>query len=91
MVKAAEIIKQQKLRENKKLITFNKIYCQIEKKIYLASSTNICYVWYQIPEFLVGLPTYKISDCKEYIQKQLKNDGFTTMFYEPNILLIKWE
>ncbi len=90
MVKADEIIKQQKIRENRKKITFDKIYSHIEKKLCLASNTNNSFIWYQIPEFLVGLPTYKFSDCNEYIQKKLKNDGFTTVFYEPNILLVKW-
>jgi hypothetical protein len=91
MVKADEIIKQQKIRENRKNITFNKIYCHIEKKIYLASSTNNYFIWYQIPEFLVGSPTYKFCECKEYIQKKLKIDGFKTIIYEPNILLVNWE
>ncbi len=90
MVKADEIIKQQKIRENRKNITFDRIYCHIEKKIYLSSATNNYFIWYQIPEFLVGSPTYKICECKEYIIKKLKNDGFKIFFYEPNILLVKW-
>ena len=91
MVKADEIIKQQKIRENRKNLTFNKIYNRIEKKIYLASSTNNYFIWYQIPEFLVGLPIYNFNDCKEYIQKKLINDGFNITFYEPNIILVNWD
>jgi hypothetical protein len=91
MVKADEIIKQQKIREDRKNITFKRIYCHIEKKIYLASNTNNYLIWYQIPEFLVGLPTYNFGECKEYIQRKLKKDGFTTDFYDPNILLVKWK
>ena len=91
MVKADEIIKQQKIRENRKNITFNRVYKHIEKKIYLASSTNNYFIWYQIPEFLVGSPTYKFNECKDYIHGKLKSDGFIITFYEPNILLVNWK
>ena len=90
MVKADEIIKQQKIRENRKNITFDKIYAHIERKIYLASSTNNYFTCYQIPEFLVGLPIYNFTECKEYIKKKLINDGFNITFYEPNVILVNW-
>ena len=67
MVKATDLIKQQKEREERKKNTFNKIYCLIEKKIVLASTGNNYYTWYQIPEFLVGLPLYSLDECQEYI------------------------
>jgi hypothetical protein len=33
---------------------------------------------------------YSLRECKEYIENKLKNDGFETEFFEPNILLVKW-
>ena len=56
MVKADELIKKQKEKENKRQITYNKIYDNIEKKIILASSIDISYLWYEIPEYLIGFP-----------------------------------
>jgi hypothetical protein len=90
MVKATELIKQQKEREDRKKLTFDKIYLVIEKKIVLASSGDYYYTWYQIPEFLVGLPMYSVDECQKYIQEKLKVNGFETEFFLPNILLIKW-
>lgn len=90
MVKAYELIKQQKEREKRKKITFDKIYLVIEKKIILASTGDYYYTWYQIPEFLVGLPMYSVDECQKYIQEKLKMNGFNTEFFLPNILLIKW-
>ena len=90
MVKANELIKQQKEREERKKITFEKIYSVIEKKIVLASAGDYYYTWYQIPEFLVGLPMYSVDECQKYIQEKLKTNGFDTEFFLPNILLIKW-
>ena len=90
MVKASELIKKQKERDELKKKTYDKIYNIIEKKICIASDTNCYHTWYQIPEFLVGLPVYSYKDCNDYIQNKLKSNGFKVDFYEPNILFIKW-
>jgi len=90
MVKADKLIKEQKERDERKKVTFDKVFMKIEKKIVLASAANYYYCWYSIPEFIVGLPMYSLKECKEYIENKLKNDGFETEFFEPNILLIKW-
>ena len=90
MFKADELIKQQKAREDRKKITWDKIYTHVEKKISLASAGDFYYTWYQIPEFLVGLPMYSVELCREYIQEKLKANGFETESYPPNIILIKW-
>ena len=90
MVKAIDLISVQKHRESKKYITFNKIYKNIENKIKLSSDSNNYYTWYQIPEFLIGLPFYSLSDCILYIDKKLNDDGFTTTVYNNNLILITW-
>lgn len=90
MVKADELIKQQKEREQRRKVTFEKIYSLIEKKIILASSGDLYFTWFEIPEFLVGLPIYSFKDCCDYICAKLKKNGFESEFFEPNILLIKW-
>ncbi len=90
MLKAHELVSIQKERETNKCITYNKIYNNIEKKIKLSSDTNYYYTWYQIPEFLIGLPFYDISDCKKYIIRILSENGFKITSYDNNILLISW-
>jgi hypothetical protein len=90
MVKAEELIKQQKDRENRKVLTFDKIFTLVEKKISLASAGDFYYTWYQVPEFLVGLPMYSLDECQKYIRERLKKNGFDTEFYQPNILFISW-
>ena len=90
MVKADKLIKEQKDRDDRKKITFDKVFSKIEKKIILASAANYYYSWYSIPEFIVGLPMYSLKECKEHIENRLKNDGFEIEFFEPNILLVSW-
>jgi hypothetical protein len=91
MVKAEELVKQQKERESRKYITFEKIYSQIDKKICMASAANFYYTWFQIPEFLIGMPIYSFEECKKYIEDKLKQNNFKTEFYQPNILFITWK
>jgi len=90
MIKANELIKHQQERESRKYITFEKIYKRVEKKITIASSGNLYYTWYIIPEFLVGLPMYSVDECKNYIEYNLNKNGFDIEYFYPNILLIKW-
>ena len=90
MVKANDLIKRQKDKEDKKYITFSKIYNNIEKKIIKASERNLYYTYYEIPQILIGYPTYSIKDCYSYIQNKLNNDGFKTEEYVNNIILISW-
>ena len=90
MVKAQDLIKSQKEREKIKFKTFSKIYSNIEKKITIASSSNFYYVWYEIPEFIIGFPLYNVNDCKSYVIKELKNNDFTIEEFDNNIILITW-
>lgn len=90
MVKADELIKEQKEREERKIITFEKVYKTIEKKIILASASNFYYVWHEMPEFILGLPTYNLKSCIKYVVKKLKENKFECDWFSPNILLIKW-
>ena len=90
MVKANDLIKSQENKENKKYITFSKIYDNIEKKIIKASERNLYYTYYQIPQILIGQPTYSIKECYSYIDKKLQKDGFKTQEYLNNTILISW-
>lgn len=90
MVKAEDLIKQQKEREKKKRFTFEKIYLLVEKKIILASSNNQYHTWYQIPKFIFGMSVYSIDECNQYIQEKLEKNGFEVEFFQPSIILVKW-
>ena len=90
MVKAQDLIDKQKERDKIKYKTFAQIYKKIEKKIELASSSNYYYIYYEIPQFLIGYPLYNCKECIKCINKQLAENGFEFELYDPNILLITW-
>jgi hypothetical protein len=90
MVKAGDLVKAQKERDNIKYKTFKKIFNQIEKKIVLASSSNYYYIWYQIPVFLIGSPMYNIDECKQFVIKNLQDNDFKINENEGHLLYIYW-
>tara|TARA_B110000908_G_scaffold171663_2_gene235220 strand:- start:1044 stop:1328 length:285 start_codon:yes stop_codon:yes gene_type:complete len=90
MVKATDLIKQQKDRQKLKEKTFKKIYKIAEKKMIIANTGDNSCIWFEIPEFLLGVPIYKIKECKKYLEKKLKKNGFKTNFFEPNFLKVDW-
>ena len=91
MVKAEDLVKEQLERDKIKKQIYKKIYKNIEKKILLSSSVNSYECWYQIPEFLINYPLYNINDCKEYISKKLKKNGFKIDYLDNNIIFISWK
>jgi hypothetical protein len=91
MIKARDLIFQQKEKEKNKYKIYDKIYELIEKKIIAASTYNYYYTLYEIPEFLIGYPIYSLDDCSIYIQNKLKSNEFKIEFYKPNIVFISWE
>jgi hypothetical protein len=55
-----------------------------------ASDRNLYYTYYQIPQILIGYPSYSIKECYQYIDKKLKDNDFNTEEYFNNIILISW-
>ncbi|ULY68524.1 hypothetical protein [Chlorella virus XW01] len=91
MVKAKDLIKSQEDKKKLKEKTYRKILERIEKKISIASNSDFYYTYYEIPEFILGLPLYSIKDCILYVKKKLEKNGFKVLISEPNILLISWQ
>ena len=56
MVDAKDLIRKQKEKNEKRKITYDKIYENIEKKIVIASASDYNYLWYEIPEYVMGFP-----------------------------------
>lgn len=90
MVTASELLKEQENKKKKKEKTFKKIYKNLEKRIIIANSANHNSIWFEIPEFILGVPIYKVLECKDYLQKKLEKNGFSSKFFEPKYLSIDW-
>ncbi len=91
MVKAQDLINEQRERNKYKEKIYKKIYKKVETKILQASSMNLYECWYQLPEFIFNIPLYNLEDCKKYLNYKLKNDGFSVYFSEDNIIVASWK
>ena len=90
MVKANDLIKQQERKNRKKNKIFKKVLEQIEKKIKLASYHNSYYVYYELPEIILGSPKYNMDECKVYVLHKLKKNGFKIKELDYKKLVIVW-
>ena len=72
MVKAKDLLKIQKKRETKNRNYIKKVHKKVEKKILLASNTNYYECWCSVPEFIMGMPLYNLSNCINFIVERLE-------------------
>ena len=80
-------------RDLKQLSVFNKILNRIHKRIQLTAKNKRCdkFIWFTVPEFLFGEPTYDQGDCIGYLVSKLADNGFHVRYIHPNTLFVSWE
>ena len=91
MVKAIDLLKEQKERDKIKKKIYKKIYKKVEKKIIQTSKVNLSECWFQLPEFMINIPLYNLDDSKNYIMNKLKENGFKSESLSNNIIFISWK
>jgi hypothetical protein len=80
-------------RDQRQLSLFNKILNRVHKRINTTSrmKRNEKFVWFTVPEFLFGEPTYDQGDCIAYLVAKLVDNGFRVQYMHPHTLFIGWE
>jgi hypothetical protein len=88
-----ELYERDHNRNLKKISTFNKILNRILKRINVAGKCirNDKYIFYNIPDYIFGEPTYNKADCIAYVITKLEDNNFDVKYIHPNCLLISWE
>lgn len=84
--------KKREIAENK-LVLYNKILSRIHHKIKLTSNQNRGkeqFVWYLIPEIMIGVSRYDVSECTGYIIRKLRENEFVVRYTHPNLVFISW-
>jgi hypothetical protein len=59
-------------------------------KIRTAASKEKYELYYDVPQYVVGLPLFNINECIDFIIKQLTNNGFNVKYNFPKMLYISW-
>ena len=80
-------------RDLKQLSIFNKILNRVHNRIKLTARSKPTekYIWFVIPEFIFGEPTYNQGDCIAYVVNKIVDNGFYAKYIHPNTLFISWE
>ena len=78
-------------RNLKRYQKFDDILRKLHNRIRYHAKNEKTFCFFQIPEFIIGVPLYNIDDLKEYLIKSLQKDGFEYMYIDPNWLFVTWE
>ena len=84
--------KKREIAESK-LILYNKILHRIHNKIKLTSNQNRGkdqFIWYLIPEMMIGVSRYDVSECTGYIIRKLRENDLVVRYTHPNLVFISW-
>jgi hypothetical protein len=79
--------------DENKLNLFNKILNRIHNKIKLTSRQTRGkeqFIWYLIPEMMIGVTRYNVEECTGYILRKLRENDFVVRYTHPNLIFISW-
>lgn len=71
--------------------TFKIIMNKCFTKMKLALEKGYYGIYYEVPEFIIGRPVYKLEDCVKYVLYGLKLKGFCLKYYHPHVIYISWD
>jgi len=84
--------KKREIAESK-LTLYNKILNRIHNKIKLTSNQNRGreqFIWYIIPEIMIGVSRYDVVECTGYIIRKLRENDLVVRYTHPNLVFISW-
>ncbi len=76
-----------------KLTLYNKILNRIHNKIKITSRQNRGkeqFIWYTIPEVMIGVSRYNVEECTGYILRKLRDNDFVVRYTHPNLIFVSW-
>jgi len=78
-------------KKMKKLTGYDGVLQKCYQRIKIAARVDQMKMFYEVPEFVLGLPIYDIHHCMAYMMHQLRQHGFIVTYYFPRILYISWD
>lgn len=75
------------------LAIYKKVLARVHARIKAVSRQRGAeeWLWYAIPEHMLGVPRYDHAACVAWVISQLNQNGFKTQYTHPNLLLISWK
>jgi hypothetical protein len=87
------IAKIKKIEESKRQIKkeiYKKIFEQFSRKIQVSVDANQKQTILQVPNFLLGYPSYDIEKAGVYLKRQLELSGFKVESISPAMFNVSW-
>lgn len=78
-------------RELAKFKLYKKVLNRIYRKIEQTSNSYQTSLFYQIPEYIFGIPRYNILETSKYIVAKLQEQGYVVVYTPPNFIFVSWE
>jgi hypothetical protein len=75
----------------KRIEHFDCILQKIHSRIKTNAGKEQTHCFYQVPEFIIGVPLYNVTDLRRYLINSLERNGFKLLYMDPNWLFISWE
>jgi hypothetical protein len=85
-----EIHKKQKEKEKLRLKIYETISVRCFKKIKETSANEETFCFFEIPEYIPGLPLYNLTECVVFLLNILQDKGFKGRYIDKHILFISW-
>lgn len=77
-------------KKNKRHNSFQNVLTQCHNRITRCAENELYDCYYEIPEFIIGIPLYNLTDCVKYIYNHLQENGFNVRYIFPKMLFISW-
>uniref|UniRef100_A0A6C0JBG5 Uncharacterized protein n=1 Tax=viral metagenome TaxID=1070528 RepID=A0A6C0JBG5_9ZZZZ len=88
-----DLYKQKKLTEEHKIKIYQRVLARVHSKIKTTSRMRGSekFTFFLLPEFILGVPRYDMSECTSYVMEKLIDNGFMLKYTHPNLLFISWQ
>ena len=85
------VLQQQECRQRREKQTYQKILDNVNKKIEYQSNQKNTYCLYDVPNFIVGIPSFDRDKAYEFVLNSLKEIGFFVQGVMNYTIFISWE
>jgi hypothetical protein len=75
----------------KRMEIYDTVLQKCHKRIKYNANLQRSYCFFQIPEFIIGVPIFDPNEMRTYIINSLKTNGFTLLYIEPNWIFVHWD
>ena len=78
-------------KKEKRTKCFDIILEQCHAKIKQASKKELSKMYFDVPEYVVGLPMFDLTNCISHLVNCLQQNGFLVEYFFPKLLYISWD